>query len=177
MTPRRTRPAGFTLVEVLVAIAVIAALAAVSVPVGSFALKRARSTACLAKLRGIGAALEAYLQDHNDLMPELDAGRGSRDEDLPVLDNTLDRYVESLDTFHCPADPGEFARSGSSYLWNSTQSGRHRLKLAFFGVERDPHGIPLVTDKEAWHPAGDGINVLYADYHISNKLEFRAGAR
>lgn len=174
MTPRPpTR--GFTLTEALVVAAIIAALVALAVPVTRYAAGRARATACLGQLRSIGVALESWLQDHQDRMPELEAGRRSKDEDIPVLDNTLRVYLTAADAFRCPADHGHFEGSGSSYLWNSTQSGRHKLQLEFFGSEGDPRLIPLVTDKEAWHPGKAGFNILYADYRVTNELRFQAG--
>jgi type II secretory pathway pseudopilin PulG len=176
-TPRRSasRQPAFTLTELLVTIAVIIALAAATIPAARFAIHRSRAVTCLGRLRGIGVAIESWLQDHNNRMPDLAAGRKSRTEALPVLDNTLNAYLEAPDAFQCPADQSEFQRSGCSYLWNSTQSGRHKLELSFLGVENQPQSVPLVTDKEAWHPGDDGVNILYADYRISNKIEFRAG--
>lgn len=164
----------FTLVELLVTVAIIIALAAITIPTARYGIARARASACTGKLRSIGIAVEAYLQDHNDLMPDLETARSTREEDLPVIETVLDEYLPVPDAFHCPADHVEFARSGCSYLWNNTQSGLHKLKLSFFGVDGDPRSIPLVTDKEAWHPGEDGVNILYADYHTSNRVEFRA---
>ncbi len=172
---RSTAPVrGFTLVEVLVVLAVLAALAGVGVAVGRTVLARSRQAACLGQLRGLGAALEAYLQDHQRKMPELAAGRASKAEDgPPVLETALLPYVENPQAFRCPADRREFARSGSSYLWNSTLSGLHETQLRFFGLTDRPDQIPLVTDKEAWHPGG--VNFLYADQTSSNRLRFAAG--
>ncbi len=165
-------PPGFTLIELLVTIAIIAVIAGVAVPVIRGGLARSRQAACLAKLREIGVALESYLQDHNNTMPSLEAGRPSKAAAVPVLENTLDTYLTSGEAFHCPADHKQFAASGSSYLWNSTQSGRNKLNLSFFGFEADPTRIPLVTDKESWHTGSSGINILYADYSASREMRF-----
>lgn len=162
---------GFTLVEVLVAIAIIAALSALVIPVSRSFLAKARQATCLGNLRQIGIGIESYLQDHNDTMPNLEAGRRSRDEDLPVMDNTLNEYLSSEDVFHCPEDKTFFRDTGSSYLWNSTQSGRNKLRLVFFGVRGDPSRVPLVTDKEAWHLGESGVNILYADYSASKEFK------
>lgn len=171
---RPFRPRAFTLAELLVTLAVVAALAALTLPLARFAVNRSRAASCLANLRTIATAIEGWLADHSDHLPDLAAGRHTKDEQLPTLDNTLASYLDSPDAFHCPADPVVFARSGCSYLWNSTQSGRHKLQLSFFGLEGQPQCVPLVTDKEAWHPGGDGVNILYADYRVSHRLEFRA---
>ena len=166
----------FTLVELLVTIAIVVVIAALLVPVSRYAIARARSTACIGNLRSIGVAIESYLQDNGNVMPDLQAARRTKDEDIPVLETVLDEYVPNPDVFDCPADKTEFERSGCSYVWNNTQSGRHKLKLEFFGVDADPRWIPLVLDKEAWHPGEDGLNVLYADYRLSNRVEFRTSA-
>jgi prepilin-type N-terminal cleavage/methylation domain-containing protein len=170
IVPIRLR--GFTLVEVLVTIAIIVALAALVIPVSRSFIGKSRQAACLGNLRQIGIGIESYLQDHNDTMPNLEAGRRSRNEDVPVMDNTLNEYLSSEDVFHCPEDKKFFRETGSSYLWNSTQSGRNKLRLVFFGVNGDPSRVPLVTDKEAWHPGESGVNILYADYSASKEFKF-----
>lgn len=165
------------MVELLVVVTVVLALAAVAVPVSQKLRKEGERTRCLGNLRTIGAALEGYLADHNDLYPELELGRSSRAEGVPVLETVLAVYVDDPRVFHCPADREWYARSGSSYHWNSTQSGRHRMQTSFLGMNDRPDRVPLVLDKEAFHGGGNGVNMLYADYHISNQVEFRVGAR
>jgi len=169
----RMHGSGFTLTEILVVIAIILALSALIVPVSQSMLAKGRQATCLGNLRQIGIGIESYLQDHNDIMPNLDAGRSSRNEDVPVMDNTLNQYLTSEDVFRCPEDKVNFQQSGSSYLWNSTQSGRSRHRLVFFGINGDSSRIPLVTDKEAWHPGESGVNILYADYTASKEFKFR----
>jgi prepilin-type N-terminal cleavage/methylation domain-containing protein len=163
---------GFTLTELLVVLAIIAALAAIVLPVGRSVLARSRSAACLSNLRQIGTGLEAYLQDNSQTLPELAAGRKSKTEDLPVLETVLAEYLPGQAIFHCPADQEIFDKSGSSYLWNTTQNGRHRTRLQFFGAAGEAKRIPLVTDKEAWHPGDPGVNFLYADLSASTKVNF-----
>ena len=168
---RRAR--GFTLPEVLVALAIVATLLGIGIPVTRSVLARSREAACLNQLRGLGVGLEAYLQDHQQKLPELEAGRETKTLDVPVLETVLLPYVGSPGDFRCPQDREWFVKSGSSYLWNSTQSGRHVTSLSFFGNTDRPDKIPLITDKEAWHPTG--TNFLYADQSASNKLRFVAG--
>lgn len=164
---------GFTLTETLVVLAALAVLLAAVTPIAGNAIARSREATCLGKLRGLGIALESYLQDHNQTMPQLAAGRASKSSAEPVLETVLLPYIESEDAFHCPQDRKQYAASGSSYYWNSTQSGKLRSELSFFGNEEVPERIPLITDKEAWHPSG--TNLLYADFSSSNKLRFVAG--
>ena len=166
------RPSGFTLTELLVVLLIIAVLAAIAIPVTRSVLARSRMTACLSNLRQIGVGLEAYLQDHADNLPNVAAGRKSKMEDVPVLETELAPYLPNSESFHCPADHEVFKDSGSSYIWNSTQSGRNRYRLEFFGKSGTDKRIPLVTDKEDWHPGETGTNFLYADLSASNKVKF-----
>jgi prepilin-type N-terminal cleavage/methylation domain-containing protein len=166
------RQPGFTLTEVIIVLAIIVALAAIAFPIGKSIMAKSRSAACLSNLRQIGTALEAYLQDHAQTMPQIAAGRKSKGEDSPVLETELASYLSNPETFHCPADHKCYEASGCSYLWNSSQSGRHRLQLEFFGKEGSDRRIPLVTDKEDWHPGESGVNFLYADLSASSKVEF-----
>ena len=164
---------GFTLVEMLVVLAIIGALAAIIYPISQSMIGRSREAACLTNLRSIGAGLQTYLQEHNDKMPELAAGRASKSEDVPVLDTLLLPYLETPDAFHCPADHKEFQKSGSSYLWNASQNGLHVSQLVWFVIKDRPDKIPLIYEKEANHP--NGMNFLYGDMSGSNKLRIAVG--
>ncbi len=163
---------GFTLVEMLVVIAIIATLAGIGYPVIRSSIDKSREAACLNQLRSLGVALESYLQDHNNIMPQMEAGRASKATDVPVLDTVLFPYLQSPDAFKCPADQKQFDQTGSSYLWDFLQSGKPVSQLSFFAI-KDTSRIPLITDKESWHP--DGTNFLYADLSASNKTRFAVG--
>ena len=169
--PRIPAP-GFSLTELIVTVLIVAALAGIGFPIVRKGLESSHKAGCLSNLRQIGLGLESYLQDNSQVMPMLETGRRSRDEDIPVLENTLDQYLETEEVFRCPADREVFAATGSSYIWNSTQSGLRRTQLEFFGTD-DPGRIPLVIDKEAWHPGADtGSNFLYANMTTGNRVSF-----
>src|SRR5437660_2414766 len=67
---RRRRPTGFTLVELLVVIAVIAILAGILFPVFAKARSSARKSTALSNLKQIGAALHMYTADYDDHLPD-----------------------------------------------------------------------------------------------------------
>lgn len=163
---------GFTLMEILIVLVVIAVLAFIGIPLGRSVVAKSRGASCLNQLRSLGVALEGYLQEHNRVLPSLAMGRSSKSDESPVLETELLTYVETPDAFKCPQDSKEFEKSGSSYLWNHLQSGLPVSQVAFFGIKDRPDKIPLILDKEAWHPGG--TNFLYADQSASNKIRFTA---
>jgi prepilin-type N-terminal cleavage/methylation domain-containing protein/prepilin-type processing-associated H-X9-DG protein len=169
---RRFSSGGFTLVEVAVVVAILGLLAALAVPAIGVALDRSREARCLSNLRQIGLAVQAYAADHDQNLPDLRAGRNSKSEHGPVMDEVLLPYVGSAEVFRCPADQrGLFESTGSSYFWNYLpvlkDDGTKNLRLpslefALTGAQ-DPGRIPLVVDKEAFHGGGKRSNILYAD--------------
>jgi prepilin-type N-terminal cleavage/methylation domain-containing protein len=54
------KPSGFTLIEMLVVIAIIALLASILVPAVSRAMARGRSIQCLSNMRGLSQAMIQY---------------------------------------------------------------------------------------------------------------------
>jgi prepilin-type N-terminal cleavage/methylation domain-containing protein len=63
------RDFGFTLVELLVVIAVIALLAAMLLPALARARGKAYSTQCLSNLKQVGVALQLYTDDNHEFLP------------------------------------------------------------------------------------------------------------
>lgn len=106
------RRPGFTLIEVLVVVAIIALMVAILIP----SLKRARDqskvVACRANLHDSGVALQQYADSHNSYYP-LACYVGTRIyEDDPTSDDNLlilwiGRYTRNVATYTCPATAHE----------------------------------------------------------------------
>lgn len=106
--PERSR-SGFTLIEILVVIAILAVLAGILFPVLAAARERGRIATCQSNLRQIGIALGMYLQDWDEYYPNTDdptlwMGRKWRWPLKPYLALSAERV---------PGNP-----------WASTKSGR-----------------------------------------------------
>ncbi len=174
-----SRVRGFTIVEILVVVAIIALLAAIGVPTFRVIKANARSTICSGKLRNIGVGLNNYFLDHGMTYPNLVAARETRDEEVPSIDTVLLEYVGDEFSFECPADhEGIFERTGSSYFWNSLVNGQKTSKMSLLGMPGQAAGIPIVSDKENFHEnVGDGVNVLYADGHVLREVQFAVEGR
>jgi prepilin-type N-terminal cleavage/methylation domain-containing protein/prepilin-type processing-associated H-X9-DG protein len=183
MMAGRVRSGGFTLMELLVVIAVIAILASLSVPVYQRIIQSGRATACVSNLRQISVGLGGYLMDNNNVMPTLQTARASISDDVPVIDNTLAKYITAKSVFACPADVNGFAKNtGTSYFWNVALNGQTATNLSFMPLLQSsqntqaPSQIPIMADKEGFHPyLANKVNVLYADGHASKDLTFFTG--
>src|SRR6266571_281406 len=75
----------FTLIEVLVVIAIIVLLAAILIPSLNSALESARATKDLSNLRQIGALMQAYLNDKDGILPVINAAPGIGTNARPVI--------------------------------------------------------------------------------------------
>ena len=81
--PFRQAP-GFTLVELLVVVAIIAILASLLLPVLTKAKQRARTTNCISNYKQVGAALRMYVDDNLDWLPPGPAAAATQAEALDI---------------------------------------------------------------------------------------------
>lgn len=93
----------FTLVEVLVVIAILATLVTMLVPALGRALEMARGTSCLANLRTTGMAIHAYAQNNGDRYPASSCGQGGDDIESWWI-KALQPYSDTSLMYRCPSD-------------------------------------------------------------------------
>lgn len=93
------RKRGFTLMELLVVVAIVAILAAMIMPVLLQAKEAARMTKCVQNLRQMGSAISRYMDDHNGM------GLPPAPWDDQVYTNPWVVYVEPLVTDYISQAP------------------------------------------------------------------------
>ena len=174
MAARVRTGSGFTLAELLVVLAVVGVLVAILIPVTGHTIETGRAAKCVANLRQLGTALGLYLNEHNQTMPTLLAGRSDRSQDGAFVDNTLNAYTGGADAvFACPSDHGEAARSGTSYYWNPALNGQAASGLNFLN-NYDRTQVIVLADKAAYHPyLVNKVNFLYADGHAEKDFSWK----
>jgi prepilin-type N-terminal cleavage/methylation domain-containing protein len=116
---RARRRRGFTLVELLVVIALMAILTSILFPVFSQARETARQTTCASNLRQLGQGFLLYAQEYDDRWPGIWNGEWNIRAGLQLnWGAAIFPYVGSRRLYKCPSDPmDEVASSYNANLW------------------------------------------------------------
>jgi len=147
----QSRQNGFTLVELLVVIGIIALLISILLPVLGRAQSAARSTVCLSQLKQIGSAVALYVNAEDQFLPpsfyfnELEDNRGL-DRAMPVI---LRDYINiggdpNVDFSQVAADEA----GDSAEIWTcpeSIQSQANQFPLTY-GANGQVHRYISVVD-------------------------------
>jgi len=161
---------GFTLLELVVVIAILAILSVLAFPGMRQAIDRSNTAKCLINLRALGAGLFIYLGDNGNRYPNLVGVRTSTSDSESSIDTVLADYVGNRSAFICPSDRGGAQASGTSYYWNVGLNGQILASTRFLQENRSSR-IPVMADKEGWHKfLPEKVNFLYADGHVSSEF-------
>jgi len=174
----------FTLVELLVVMAVIGVLASLLLPALARSKDQGRNTVCANQLRQLGIATRLYTEDNNNILPSaelLPTSPVNPTNSLPRICDVLAPEVgkstggtNSSPVFDCPADTeGRFAAEGSSYEWNTDLNG-HRMdettseKMNFVIAWAGPDGPVQSTNgtiQLTFEPTVTPLLTDYDDFH------------
>lgn len=167
---------GFTLIELMLVIAIIAILVSITIPALGSSRETARRIKCLANLKGIGVGMAAYLNDSKDLLPRVrplhDPNTPPGDLDLltlmadylaipiPVHEdeaNPNSPFVHVSDVLICPSDRvGRDQATNFESVWRSDGTSYEYLAGGLmWGAEQlalpDPQqGVSLLYRQPQW---------------------------
>jgi prepilin-type N-terminal cleavage/methylation domain-containing protein len=139
--PGRSR--GFTLVEMLVVIAIIVILAALLLPALAKAREKARRMKCVSNLRQLTVAMHSYILDFNLYPWRVPASEGGsqRNTNVSATFKALSNELATPKIVVCPSDTRAAA--------NAFATMRETNVSYFLGIEskEDRPGAPLVGDR------------------------------
>ena len=188
----RTRPQhSFTLIELLIVIAIIAILAALLLPALNQARARAQAATCTGNLKQIGSAIVLYAGDFGDYLPvantlpsngqrawewrmELGPYLGIAGRVIELVDAqvTEEHLAFNAGPFHCPsflqavpADPVSALKQGGGYGWNFQFAGRNAFDSTGVLSRRK---MPMVKKPAITALAGDGPDAGSCDTAINS---------
>jgi prepilin-type N-terminal cleavage/methylation domain-containing protein/prepilin-type processing-associated H-X9-DG protein len=184
---------GFTLIEVLVAVAIIAIIMALAIPAFTRALERAKATKDLSNLRQIGIAMQTLLNDNDQLLPVTTTWPGISTSTTPVL---YPKYLSGRRVLQSPFDKRASAETDlapvsysinhnmyvklganpsmlkvvsptSTFLMAPTYTGNPTSASSWTGTATSAPDLPVGAPAETTgtHSNGRQINVLFCDWH------------
>lgn len=153
----------FTLVELLVVIAVIAILAALLLPGLKRSKDQARRVVCMNNMKMLALGVHLYGADNNDNLPNSSSysgyalywfkmgpgGEANCYDDFAAL---YPRYIDNPQTFYCPTSPiQKFTAMWNEYSWYSWSpshgSWERAISYMYLGNRINSPG-PSVTDPQ-----------------------------
>ncbi|MGA2915786.1 MAG: type II secretion system protein [Sedimentisphaerales bacterium] len=186
---------GFTLVELLVAISVIALLLGILMPALAATRKIAKKTICKSNLHTCALAFRMYLDDNKNVMPTI---TNMPNVKPPITTNpipiytAIGKYLGDQKVLKCPADKGTvlgttflgttgaqeekdadcyYIDEGSSYEYN-TRLDNQNIDQSWIAKRFGLNEIFLLRDYSSFHgtPGKSGsVMYLYADTLVADR--------
>jgi prepilin-type N-terminal cleavage/methylation domain-containing protein/prepilin-type processing-associated H-X9-DG protein len=150
-TRRLVRPLGFTLVELLVVVAVIGLLAMLLMPIAGSALRSAGTANCKSNVHQIAAAFVMYMRQHSNFMPPSGSPGAKPPLRFPRWYKNLEVFADDAGVFRCSAKKQAAVGYGLNHMWcgpdqvyGHTSAMNNRSKL--FDYVNNPSKTVIICD-------------------------------
>ena len=166
MDARSKRAAGFTMVELLLVIAIIVLLISIFMPGLRRAISGAKRVSCGANMHQLQIALASYVDDHGGIFPSKEDEwalclhpylGGAEDGDRP------------LPVFRCPAHSAPLVHGRyhtcSYSIIAAFQNTNHPDQPRRLATLRHPYDVPVITEVASWitdQRGNPAMNVAFA---------------
>lgn len=163
---------GFTLIEILVVLAIVTVLVAISFPILGSVQRKGHDSIFLSNLRQIGVSTRLYMDDNDGRYPNaIDPRTRERRSTSLVPQKSIDEspdYVDVLNTYmrtsslyRCPLDTDkEFQKWKTSYYYNEILNFYYPLSKV---QAANASKISLFRDADFWHGV---LNYLNSEDHF-----------
>jgi prepilin-type N-terminal cleavage/methylation domain-containing protein len=162
-TPRRIH--GYTLVEVLIVVVIVSVLATLSAPLFSFLRAKAGHATCISHLRIMGVGFNTYLQDHNNIWPQVPENLlEDEEQEGKWWWNALKDHGVAESHWACPSDRATKMK---------TEDKEKHFVTSYLVTQFDEFPgtafrwqQPWVMETGSYHGSGKGPNMLMPDGSI-----------
>jgi prepilin-type N-terminal cleavage/methylation domain-containing protein/prepilin-type processing-associated H-X9-DG protein len=170
------RQTAFTLMEVLVVVAIISILSALLFPVFTRAKLKSKSTVSVSNLKQLYLATQVYGADYDDKMvfglPLVEAKFLSVPDDLyeiaktaPIVEENLEPYGLSPELLHAPGDSIDYPFYGTSYAIRRRSTLLALPLTCYDRLSDEPMSfeVGIYYDDDSFVGRWPSYNVLYFD--------------
>jgi prepilin-type N-terminal cleavage/methylation domain-containing protein len=160
---------GFSLIEVLMVITILAILFTLAVPSYSYLTDRAAFAGCVSRLKILHVGLNNYMQDHDMVWPQLPQGPvtefATDNDEWEWWYNKLKDYDVARHHWHCPGDDINTEKSKDQ---NSSDVDEFQSSYVPTTFDEYPNTAfrwkqPWVIERGGFHYKKQGPNMLMPD--------------